>query len=163
MMSQTNSMEHRRVAPVEVPLPLVERGPDPAAEFGFVAEISRRERREDLRQSLFVGIGKAPVREDMEVVPVGRVAAPGRHGPLMFPRHMVEDEVDHQADATRPERRGQVPEVVNGAEIRPYRAIVLDGVAAVVVARARPEQRHEMQVGDAEVRKVVKVVRDAGQ
>ena len=99
----------------------------------------------------------------MEVVAVDQVSGAGRYGPLVFPRHMVEDEVDHQADATRPERRREVAEVVHRAEIRPHRAIVLDGVAAVVVALPRLQQRHEMEVRDAKVLKIVKVFLNAGQ
>ena len=42
-------------------------------------------------------------------------------------------------------------------------AVVLHGVAAVVVALARLQQRHQVEVGDAELLEVVELVRDAGE
>ena len=52
----------------------------------------------------------------------------------------------------RPAQRPcQLAQVVDGPEVGAHRAVVLHGVPAVVVALARLQQRHQVQVGDAEV------------
>ena len=56
---------------------------------------------------------------------------------------------------------GEVAEVLGGAEVGPDRAVVLHGVAAVVVALPGLQQRHQVQVGDAELLEVVEVLGDA--
>ena len=81
----------------------------------------------------------------------------------MLAGDVVEDQVEHQADALAAQRGGELAQVVDGAEVRRDRPVVLDGVAAVVVALARLEQRHQVQVGDAEVLEVVEALRHALQ
>ena len=79
----------------------------------------------------------------------------------MLAGDVVEDQVHDQADALAAQGGREVAQVVGGAEVGADRAVVLDGVAAVVVALARLEQRHQVQVGDAEVLEVVEVLGDA--
>jgi hypothetical protein len=59
---------------------------------------------------------------------------------------------------TAPSRRAQVAreraQVVHRAERRLDRAVVGDRVAAVVGLRPRVQQRHQVQVGDAELAQV---------
>ena len=57
----------------------------------------------------------------------------------------------------------EVLEVVHRAEVGPHRAVVGDGVPAVVVAVARPQQRHQVQVAHAELVEVGQVRGDAAQ
>ena len=56
---------------------------------------------------------------------------------------------------------GQVAEVVDVAQVGPDRAVVGHGVPAVVGIRARGQQRHQVQVGDAETGQVADVLADA--
>ena len=55
-----------RIGPVEVPLELVERRPDPAVELVVPREVARREVGEDLGQGPLVGVGHHAVGEDVE-------------------------------------------------------------------------------------------------
>ena len=150
--------EHRGVGPVEVPLPLVEGRPDPALELLVPREVARREVREDLRQRALEVVGHVAVLEDVEVVPVRRVARPGARRPVVLAGDVVEHQVHHQADALAAERGGELAQVLGAAEVGVHRPEVPDGVAAVVVALARLEQRHQVQVGDAQVLEVVEVL-----
>jgi hypothetical protein len=70
---------------------------------------------------------------------------------------VVEDQVEDQADAAAAQGGGEVAQVVHGAEVGPDAAVVLHGVAAVVVTLARLEQRHQVEVGDPELLEVVEV------
>ncbi len=58
---------------------------------------------------------------------------------------------------------GEAGEVVHRAEVGPHGPVVHDRVAAVVGARSRGEQRHQVQVRDAEVGQVVDAASDALQ
>ena len=150
--------EHRRVGPVEVPLPLVERRPDPALELLVPREAAGREVGEDLRQRPLELVRQVAVGEDVEVVPVRRLAGPGARRPVVLARDVVEHEVHDQADALAAQRGGELAQVLGAAQLGLDRTVVADGVPAVVVALARLEQRHQVQVGDAQVLEVVEVL-----
>ena len=90
--------------------------------------------REDLRQGALVGVGLGAVGEDEEVVAVALLAGAGPLRPLVLGGHVVEDEVHHQGDALGAQLAGQVLEVLHGAQVRAYGAVVGDRVAAVGVA-----------------------------
>ena len=65
-----------------------------------------------------------------------------------------------------PDRRsvgGQVAQVVDGAEVVADGPVVHHRVAAVVRPRPRLEQRHQVQVGDAELGQVVDLVPHPGE
>ena len=74
-------------------------------------------------------------------------------------RGVVEDHVEHQADAVRRSLRNQRLEVFHCAEARVDRAIVGDVVA--IIALRRREERREPQEIDAEFSEVVESVPDA--
>ncbi len=76
---------------------------------------------------------------------------------------MVEHQVDHQRHVVAAQGGGQRHQVVHGAQARVDRAVVGHRVPAVTVTRPRLEQRHQVQVGDAERFQVVDVVGDLGQ
>ena len=151
------------VGPVEVPLPLVEGRPDPRVELGVPREVAGGEVGEDLGQRALVGVRHLAVGEDVEVVAVARLPRARPPGPLVLAGDVVEHEVEHERDAVPAQGPGQLAEVVDVTEVGPHRAVVLHGVAAVVVALARLQQRHEVQVGHAEVAQVGQPARDAGE
>ena len=151
------------VAPVEVPLEGVEGGPHPAAHAVVPGEVAGGEVGEDLRQGALVGVGLGAVGEDEEVVAVALLAGAGPHRPLVLGGHVVEDEVHHQGDALGAQLAGQVLKVLHGAQVRAHGAVVGDRVAAVGVARARGEQGHEVEIGDAQLTQVVDAVLHAAQ
>ncbi len=121
-----------------------------ACELVVPGEVARREVGEDLRQRLLERVGEAAVGVDVEVVAVRRVPGAGAHGPVVLAGDVVEDQVEHQADAAPAQRGGELAQVVDRAEVGAHGAVVLHGVAAVVVAVAGLQQRHQVQVGDAE-------------
>ena len=73
----------------------------------------------------------------------------------MLARDVVEHEVEHEADPCLPQLGGQGAQVVHGAQVGAHRPVVGHRVAAVVVALARLQQRHEVQVRHAELAQVV--------
>ena len=79
----------------------------------------------------------------------------------MLPGDVVEHEVEHERDAVTAQGLGQLTEVVDVTEVGTHRAVVLHGVATVVVALAWLQERHEVQVGDAEIAQVGQPARDA--
>ena len=87
--------------------------------------------------------------------------ARARDRPGVLAGHVVEHQVHDQADPAAAQGGRQVAQVVDRAEVGTHRAVVLHRVPAVVVALARLQQRHQVEVGDAEVLEVVEVVGDA--
>ena len=145
--------EHLGVGVVEVPLEAVEGRPHPApVDLG---EAPGRRLGEHLGQRPLVRVGLGPVGE--------LVVEAGPRGPLMLGRRMVEDDVDAQGDPGRAQLVGQLSEIVDAPECRLDRSVVDDRVAAVVRFRAGVEQRHQVQVGDAELPQVGEVLADAGE
>ena len=71
--------------------------------------------------------------------------------------------MEREGDAGSVQVAGERGEVAHRAEVAAHRAVVHDGVAAVVRPRARREQGHEVQVGHAEVVEVGDVRADALQ
>ena len=126
-------------------------------------EVARGEVREDLRQGALVGVGQLAVGEDVEVVAVVLARPPARRlRPLVLAGDVVEHEVEHQADAVLAQRRSArsrrsstVPRSARTV------AVVRHRVPAVVVARPRLQQRHQVQVGDAELAQVGQAAPDA--
>ena len=155
--------EHGGVRPVEVPLVVVERRPDPARDLVVPGEAAGREVGEDLGQRLLVQVRQVPVRVHEVVVALLGVACPGRLGPGVLAGRVVEHQVDAQADAGVPECRRELAQVVDVAEVVADGGVVGDGVPAVVRRRPRCQQRHQVQVGDPEAGQVVDVLGDALQ
>ena len=62
-----------------------------------------------------------------------------------------------------PQPAGERAQVVDRAEVGAHRSVVGDRVPAVAVARPGPQQRHQVQVGDAEFGEVVQMFADARQ
>ena len=86
----------------------------------------------------------------MKIVAVGGLAGPGPHRPFVFLGHVVEHQVEDQADAPAPQLAGKRREVVDGAEVGAHAPVILHRVAAVVFAVAGPEQRQQVKVGHAQ-------------
>ena len=154
--------EHARVGVVQVPLVVVERRPDPP-EPGHLREAAGRGVREDLREGGRVPVGERAVTEDVVVVAVHGIAGGRAPGPRVLAGGVVHHEVDAQADAPAPQRGGELLEIGHVPEARIDRAVVHDGVPAVVRRRPGTQQRHEVQVGDAEPAQIVELVRDLGE
>ena len=57
----------------------------------------------------------------------------------------------------------QSPQIVDRAESRIDRAVVADGVPAVIVARPDRKQRHQVQVGESEVLEIGDVIAEFTQ
>ena len=83
--------------------------------------------------------------------------------PRVLGRGVVEHDVDAQRHPGRPQVGGQRAQVVHRPQRRLDRAVVDDRVAAVVGRRPRVQQRHQVQVGDAELAQVRQPLADAGQ
>ena len=81
----------------------------------------------------------------------------------MFAGDVVEHEVETEADAVAAGGRRQRLQVVDRPEVGAHGAVVGDGVAAVVGARARLQQRHQVEVGHAQLLQVRQVLADAAQ
>ena len=81
----------------------------------------------------------------------------------MIVRRVVEDEVQHQRDAGFAQIARQQPQIVDRPEPRIDRAVVADRVSAVIVARPDGEQRHQVQVGQAEFLEVADVLPQPAQ
>jgi hypothetical protein len=71
--------------------------------------------------------------------------------------HVIEHEIDRERDAVVVQHRGELLEVAHAAEVGPHLAVVGHGVAAVVRRRPGSQQRHEVQVGRAQLAQVVDV------
>ncbi len=151
-------VEHRGedldVGPVQVPLEAVEGRPHPPDALD-VGEAAGRVVGEHLGQRALVSVRLGAVGEDPVEGPVRRVA--GRRGerPRVLRRGVVEHQVDAQRHAAVVQVGGQLLQVGHGAQPRVDRVVVDHRVAAVVVPLARCQQRHQVQVGDAELGQVV--------
>ena len=101
--------EDRRVRVVEIPLPGVERGPDPAAELLGPREVRRLEVREHQRQRALEGVRLRAVGIGEEEVAEGGVAGDRALRPLVLARRVVDHEVDAQAHAVVVQRSPTAP------------------------------------------------------
>ena len=155
--------EDLRVGPVEIPLMLVEGGPDPFAHVGVEGEVAGRMGGEDLDQRARIGLGQRRVVEDPVIVTIGRVASPRLRRPGMFLRRVVQHEVDADRHAALPQRCGHGREIVHAAERRVDGPVVHHRVAAVTVARTRLEAGHEVDIGDAQLFEIVQPVEHAAK
>ena len=154
--------EHRRVGVVQVPLVLVEARPHPA-QARDLGEAARSGVGEHLGQRALVGVGFGAVRVDQVHLAVAGLAGQRLAGPFVLPRGVVEHQVDAQRDAALVQVACQRLQVGHGADPRVHLVVVGYRVAAVALPVARPQQRHQVQVGDAELHQVVQVLADPGQ
>jgi hypothetical protein len=155
--------QHGGVRPGQVPLVVVEGRPDPARELVVPGEVAGREVGEHLRQGGLVGVRHLPVGVDVEVGPLVGVAGAGGRGPLVLTRDVVQHQVEAQADPVGAQRRRQLAQVLERAEVGAHRPVVHHRVAAVVGRRTRGQQRHQVQVADAEVTEVRRPLAHAAQ
>lgn len=82
--------QHRRVGPVDIPLPGIEGGPHPAADRVIPGEAARREVGEDLRQRPLVGVRLLSIGIDVEVVAICRISRLRAPRPIMFAGNVVQ-------------------------------------------------------------------------
>ncbi len=87
-----------------------------------------------------------------------RIARPG-----MLGGHVVEHEVDTQRHPGRAQVVGERAQIVHGAQRRLHRSVVDHRVATVVGGRPGGEQRHQVQVGDAQLAQVGEPLAQAGE
>ena len=164
---EEHRLEHRgedvRIPVVEVPLVVVEGRPDPGVELLDPREVPRRGVGKDVPERLLVRVREGSVGEREVVAAIRLVAAAGACRPGVLGRGVVHDEVEAQAHATAPKLRREPLEAVHVAEARIDCAVVGDGVAAVVRAGPRLEQRHQVQVAHPELLEVVEALGDAGE
>ncbi len=154
--------EHRRVGVVQVPLVLVEARPYPA-QAAYLGEAARSGVGKHLGQRALVSVGLGAVRVDQVHLAVTGLAGERLTGPFVLPRGVVEHQVDAQGHAALVQVARQRLQVGHGADPRVHLVVVGHRVAAVALPVARPQQRHQVQVGDAQLRQVVQVLADPGQ
>ena len=128
--------EHSRVAVVEIPLELIERGPHPGLLLGQPGEVAGLERGEDLSQGFFVLVRLNPVRKQKVEIAILRIPGKGGLRPGVFFGRVVHDQVDAQADAALVQCTGELLEVVHGAESSIDFFVRRNRVAAVVFTLA---------------------------
>ena len=150
------------VGVVQIPLIVVERRPYPA-QPRHLSEAAGRGTGKDLRQRPLVGVGLGAVGIDQVHLTVGRLPGGGLACPFVLACGVVQDQVNAQRDAALAQVAGEFLEVGHGADPWIHRVVVLHRIAAVVLPVARPEQWHQVQVGDAQFGQVVQVPTDAGQ
>ena len=148
-----HGVEHGRVGVVQVPLKAVEGRPHPTA------VLQLRERAgmlvgKDLPHRAVVGIGQRAVGEEQVKVLVACLAGHAALCPLVLVAGVVEDEVQHQADALPPQGGGQRAQVGQRAQGGVDLAVAADGVAAIAALLRALEGRHQVQVGGAELLQV---------
>ena len=126
--------EDCRVGVVQIPLEAVESCPDPPVDVLTPAKAPTAHRGEDLTQRAFVGVGYPPVGEEEVKALVLVVASLGAPCPLVLIGGVVEDEVEHQADALLLKLAGQLGQFFDRAEFGVEATVAADGVAAVALA-----------------------------
>src|SRR5207248_1526418 len=124
-----------------IPLEAVEGRPDPLVEVLTPGEAPAAHGGEDLTQRALVGVGYRPVGEEEIEALVLVVARLGTAGPLVLVGGVVEDEVEHQANAMLLERAGQLGELFDRTESGVDATVAAYGVAPVAIALRRFEQR----------------------
>ncbi len=136
--------EHFGVRVVEIPLEGVERGPHPAV--ADAREVARGGGGEHVGQRALVRVGPRPIRK-------GAVEVRTR-GPGVLGGGVVEHDVDAQHHPVCSHLGRELAQIVDRAEARLDRAVILDGVAAIVGLRPSSQQRHQVQVTHAELTQV---------
>ena len=127
------------VGVVQIPLEAVEGRPDPLLEVLTPGEAPAAHGGEDVTQGALVDVRQRPVgEEEVEALVLG-VASLRAPRPLMLVGGVVEDEVEHQADAMLLELARQLSQLFDRAQPRVDAAVAADGVAAVTIAIRRVE------------------------
>ena len=144
------------VAPVEVGLCRVKQVQAPLAHRGLPQPGGAAELRGPVGGQL-VGVA---VAEEV-IVLVALLAGEGAAVPLVVGRRVVQDHVEHDADAAGAGLAGELLEVSHGAVARVDGAVVGD-VIAVVALRGGKEGR-QPDIVDAELGQVVELLRDAAE
>ena len=81
----------------------------------------------------------------------------------MLGSDVVEDQIESQRDPAGSQHGGQIPQILDAAEIGAHRAIIHDRIAAIVLAGPWLEQRHEVQIGDAQLGEIIHPIGDTLQ
>ena len=149
-----------RVAIVQIPLVIVERGPHPCARlaidgnFGVVGKVAGGCFGEDVAQGTAVLVGQGAIGEEEVVFLVGGVASFGLHGPFVFFGRVVAHNVGAKADAVLAQGTAEFGQVGHCAEPFVYTAVILHSVTAIIGARAGLQEGHQVQVGHTQLFKV---------
>ena len=152
--------EYPRVAVVQIPLERVKRRPYPAA----VPQLGERAGMlvgEDFAYGAVVLVGHPAVGEDVVEVVVHRVAGGAGFGPFVFVGGVVEDEIHYHGNSRFAQCFGNVAQIFDGTQRRIDFTVAADGITAVALAFGAFEQRHQVQVGKAELFEIGNGIDDA--
>ncbi len=108
----------------------------------------------DFAQGALVGGGHGSIRVDQVHVTQFRAAGDRLFGPTVFAGGVVEDQVHHQADANGAQIAPQRSQLLHRTERRVDVAVAADSIAAVIFARRRLKERHQVQVSQSEFLKI---------
>ncbi len=100
--------------------------------------------RENVPQIFFVGIGHRPIREDAVHFPVIRVAGFGSLHPFMLVRGVIDNQIQHQADALLAQFVSQTGQLLHAAQRRMNLSKAADGITTIIFAVWHLKQRHQM-------------------
>ena len=163
-MMSAYSHEHVGVRPVDVPLVVVERRPDPARELVVPREAAGREVGEHLRQRR-ARRRRAPSRSAWTWKYARLSASPARAATAHSCSRAtwLSTRSRHRLMPSARRVVGELAQVVDGAEVRAHGAVVRHGVAAVVGRRPRRQQRHQVEVAHAQLAQVGRPLADPAQ
>jgi len=110
--------------------------------------------REDLAHRALIDVRLGAVGEqEIEVLVLGIILHRGLCPGVVVGR-VVEDEVQHQADAFLAQGLGQCPQVLDRADLGIHVAVAADRIAAVAPARRHLEWGHQVQIGKPQLLEV---------
>ena len=158
-----HGVEDSGVSVVQIPLVRVEGGHDDLPHVLEVSEIARRGNGEHLRDEFFVFVGNVPIIEEEIIIPVVLFSCPGALCPLMIDTGVVHHEVQTAADAPLMTVGGKLFQLLHGAELGLDLAEIGNGITSVAASLHRVQQRHEMDIVDAQLRQIVEFFPDAAQ
>ena len=119
--------------------------------------------REDLARVPLVCVRHLSIGEHQVEVLVPGLARNAFGGPLVLVAGVVEDEVDHERDPRLAQLGRQVPQIVHRSEARIDLPVAADCVAAIVLTLRREEERHQVQVGEAQLLEVRDLLGHGGE
>src|SRR5262245_20134951 len=138
------------ILPIQVPLIAVKCCPNPPAHFRDESEVAGSRSRKYLGQGAFELVGQVPVREPNKIVDITLFTVTGAERPIVVIRNVVDHEVRYQSDPFCAKFGSERFQRVNISEAGIHLAIIRDSVASVVLSRSRLEERHEMEISNAE-------------
>ena len=143
------------VFPVQVPLVFVEGRPDPFPDFRVEGEVAGGLVGKDLDEGLFILFRQAVVVEHAIEGLVEGIAGLRLFRPFMFLGRVVQHHVDAGCHPSLAESAGDGLEILHRAKRGVDGAVVHHRIAAVGLAGAGFQARHQVDIGDAEPLEIV--------